>query len=148
MSKLPASLDQEAVRLLLEALEAPRPILTPAAMAGRLRELCVQLLEAKFLRQCGHEVVVTASSDHDDKPVELTWSADEEAYGYFNPASGWVTVQHADLALYVVDTDVFMDCMTDKFSMAPRPRHTALVPDHLWEIGSARFGRRPQRTPT
>jgi hypothetical protein len=147
MSRTAAALDRQAIDVLLSALEAPRPVLSAAALRSFPPQVGTQLLAAKLIKPNGHEPVATSLADHDDVPVALTWSAEHRGFGYFSPTAGWVDVPHADIASYSVDMAGVMAALTAKMHFSPRSAPMVLIADHLWEIGKTRFGRRPHQTP-
>jgi hypothetical protein len=147
MSRTAAALDRQAIDALLSALEAPRPVLSVAALRSFPPQVGAQLLAAKLIKPDGHEPVATSLADHDDVPVALTWSADHRGFGYFSPTAGWVGVPHADIDRYSVDLAGVMAALTAKMQFSPRAAASVLVADHLWEIGKTRFGQRTHQTP-
>jgi hypothetical protein len=147
MSRTPAPLDRQTIEVLLSALEAPRPTLSAAALQSFPAQVGAQLIAAGLIKPDGHEQVATSLADHDDSPVTLTWSADQQGFGYFSPASGWVSIPHADIQRYSVDLANVMAALTVKMQLSPKTAPTVLVVDRLWEIGKSRFGQRAHQEP-
>src|SRR5262245_16925683 len=94
MSRLTKLIGRRAIEILLSALEAPHPIISAATLQNLPTTIGEQLISVGVLKADGHEAVAASLVDHDDVPVSLTWSESNEAYGYFSPAAGWVTVPH------------------------------------------------------
>ena len=89
---------------------------------------------------------VAFGADDDDRPRELVWSSETESYGYFSELDGWVSVRGADVDVLTVDFSRLLTLLTKDFGLAA-VSHRSLLPGFLWNLGSARFGRRPKRTP-
>jgi len=139
-------IDRKAVGLLLSVLESPGGKISGSLLSDYHPKQEAALLAANLLKPCGHLSVAVSLADHDDEPVLLTWSAEHEGYGYFNPSAGWITVTNERLAVFGVNYSVFLAQMMVQFDLASRGGATVLIPDILWEVGDARIGRRKTRT--
>ncbi|MGD9714343.1 MAG: hypothetical protein AB7V46_20115, partial [Thermomicrobiales bacterium] len=129
------------VSLLFEILEGKEPTIAGETLT-HFGQAAVVLKEHGLLRPDGH---LPVAADEDDRPVTLTWS--ESGFGYFSETDGWVSVPDADIQRFRVDVERVIGLMTSKLALAGRRTPLALVPDHLWELGTARFGRRQKRNP-
>ena len=142
MSSTPATLNRQAIDLLIEVLEAPIAKISAAALQGLPQEVCAQLKATGLIKPDGHEPVATSMADQEDRPVPLTWSPDHGAFGYFSPSAGWVSVRHSDIETYRVDLAAFVTALTAKLRFSPRKMLSALVADLLWDTGTAQIGSR------
>src|SRR5262245_48479539 len=141
MSEASMIRDPVAIEILLSALEAPRPRLSAEALQSFPPSVRAELLAAELIKPEGHEGVVTSPGDHDDRPVALQWCSDEQSYGYFSRAVGWVSVSPADIVQYRVDVLRLLAALTSEVELCPGRRDPSTwVNDSLWQIGNARFG--------
>lgn len=104
-------------------------------------------MTAGLLAPAGHEAVDVSMADHDDIPVPLHRSSDGSGFGYFSPTAGWVKVADSRLIRYRVDPESLAALFGHQLGVAGRAQVLSMVPDHLWEVGTARIGRRAHRTP-
>ena len=139
------AIDRKVVELLLSVLESPSAKISGSLLSDYHPKQQAQLLAANLLKHCGHAPVAVSLADHDDEPVLLTWSGEHEAYGYFSPSAGWITIPNERLAIFGVNYPAVLAQMMVQFDLASRGGATALVSDVLWEMGDARIGRRKAR---
>lgn len=147
MPERAVSLDGPALDLLLAVLETPDGVLAGAVLEDRYPDAGKTLTTAGLLVPAGHEEVAASLADHDDVPVSLVRSADGSGFGYFSPTAGWVKVVDSSLVRYRVRPEHLAALFGAQLGVAGRTQVLPLVPDHLWEIGAARIGRRAHRTP-
>src|SRR4051812_22600866 len=102
MSSSAARLSPLALKLLLDCLEAPRPILSATALQ-RHSEEASQLKLARLIQPAGYEPIATANVDGQDVPVSLTWGQEQGGYGYFSEPNGWLSVPQEEFAVWTVD---------------------------------------------
>ena len=84
-----------SIELLFELLEQPKPILSGAGLTDTVAGDAQPLLAAGLLVPDSSETVAS-SGDHNDRPLELTWCAETQSFGYFDRARGWVSVTGLD----------------------------------------------------
>lgn len=147
MSKTTTQLDRQAIDVLLSALEAPRAVLSAAALQSFPAQVGEQLIAARLIKPEGHEAITTSLTDHEDIPVTLTWSAKHQSFGYFSPSAGWIVVPHADIGRFSVDVGGVIAALIANIRFSPKANPSTLVADRLWEVGRARFGSRAHQTP-
>jgi hypothetical protein len=133
-----------AMPLLLAALESPTARLS-ASMTRHHPTETAWLKGAGLLKGAGHEPVTTVQDDHSDLPVAVTWS-ENGSYGYFSESAGWVPVDNEKLETLDVDVPALCQVLTRRLSL-PSKAFTAIVRDHLWDLGSTYLGHRPTPTP-
>src|SRR5262245_14773185 len=86
-------LSRGAVEFLLRTLETPHMRVTAAALSLQPPSLKDELLGCGYLVPDGYEAAAS-SPDLQDRVVSLLWSEDSGTFGYFDPAEGWVSVDH------------------------------------------------------
>jgi hypothetical protein len=133
-----------AMPLLLAALESPTSRLS-ASMARRHPAETAWLKRLGLLKGAGHEPVITVDDGHSDLPVTVTWS-ENGGYGYFSETAGWIRVDNDKLETLGVDVAAVCGVITRRLGLPSKPI-VAIVPDHLWDLGSAYLGHRPAPTP-
>ncbi|MFN3347344.1 hypothetical protein [Pseudorhodoplanes sp.] len=126
---------------LLTALES-RYLTVPTATAKQLAAEASWLKRQGILRPEGHLPVV---ADECDRPVELEWS--EGGFGYFSELSGWIDVPESDIQSLAIDVTRLLSILTQDLHLSGRHEPHALVPELLWDLGAARFGKRLKRNP-
>jgi hypothetical protein len=134
----------EAVDLLLEMLEGPRPELSAAA--ARLTDGAAALLASGLLVRAGDEAVAVADDDHADAPVSLFPAGADGVVAYYSPAAGVVPVTAEELAVHQVDILRVLALLSKAFSLPRQSRPAELAEGLVWEIGPARLLRRRART--
>jgi hypothetical protein len=139
-----SALGASAIQLLLTALELPTPRLSAGA-CRRYRAEAARLKCSGLLKSAGYEPAITAEDDHDDTSVSLTWSQDQETYGYFSQTRGWVEVAADKIEILDVDTTALVAALVANLGLPMKPM-VSLLPEYLWELGSAYLGR-SKRTP-
>ena len=141
------SLTLSALELLLNTVETPEAAISGVVLDDYYASEAAVLKETGLLKPHGHEAVSVSQADHDDAPVTLSWSAEDEGLGYFSPAAGWVTVPEDQVARFQVDVPTVIRELMGQVVWPARLGPVPLVPDLLWEIGDVRLGRRTQRVP-
>lgn len=147
MSKTTKQFDRQTIDVLLSALEAPRAVLSAAALQAFPAQVGAQLIAAGLIKPEGHEAITTSLTDHEDIPVTLTWSAEHQSFGYFSPSAGWIVVPHADIGRFSVDVGGVIAALIANIRFSPKANPSTLVADRLWDVGRARFGSRAHQTP-
>jgi hypothetical protein len=106
-----------------------------------------QLLDLGLLIPDGHETTTTSLADHDDVPVTATWSAEHQAFGYFRPDAGWVTVPADRLVTHRIAFEKLLHQMVAPLFGSKRITLAPLLPDLLWEVGDVKLLGRSKRVP-
>ena len=107
-----------------------------------------QLRDAGFLVADGHASATASLADHDDVPVGVEWSADNNGYGYFDPGAGPVLVDNARLAHYRTDMSAVIKSLLANCDMRSSHLPPPLIDDIFWELGDMRISGRPKRVST
>jgi hypothetical protein len=138
------ALPPSAIRLVLAALEAPLARLSPSALTRRAAD-AEALIESGIIKPGGHEPVTTAADDFSDTPVAVSWDQNRGSFGYFSGIEGWREVPGEQITYYDVEVVRFLTVLLQKCDVSLKTE--AIVPDYLWQVGSARSSNRPKRTP-
>ncbi|ABA05219.1 hypothetical protein Nwi_1959 [Nitrobacter winogradskyi Nb-255] len=144
---MPSSIDRKAADLLLSVIETPDAAIRGSVLDGYYGRVAPALKEAGILQPKDHLRAAVSLADHEDEPINLTWSPEHRAYGYFSPTAGWVSVPGDQLATFRVNFSRLLDQLVERLDLSPRSAPVELVPDLLWEVGDARLPGRSKRTP-
>jgi hypothetical protein len=131
---------------LLSVIETPDAVISGSVLDGYYCQISPVLKGAGILQPKDHSRAAVSLVDHEDEPVNLIWSPEHRAYGYFSPSAGWVSVPGNQLATYRVNFSMLLEQLFERLDFSPRTGPVELVPDLLWEIGDARLPGRSQRT--
>lgn len=147
MSDSASPLDRQAAEFLLSVAETPDAAVSAAILDEGYATMTPALKANGLLQPNDHQRAAVSLADHEDEPVNLTWSPEHHSYGYFSPAAGWVAVPSDRLALFGVDFDELFDRLLERLDLPPRCQRVMLVPDLLWEVGEVRLPGRGKRVP-
>ena len=140
-------LSSEAVSLLLDALESPRPHLSGAVAVAKPQEIAL-LVESGLLARHGHEADAALPHDDEDLPRPVLACGDPPSPTAFDPTSGLVRVAPERLVVWAVAVPALLAAVGSDLDLPTGRRPPfALVDDLLWEIGDGRLGGRKERTP-
>ena len=104
-----------------------------------------QLMATGLLIPGPKQSVVVSMADHDDEPVSLSLSPIDGRLGYFSHSAGWVAVSDDEIASYVLDRAALAARVVAQLDGSWLPTPAAIIPDAVWELGTARLPRRSQR---
>ena len=144
---MPSSIDRKAADLLLSVIETPDAIISSSVLDGYYAQVARALKADGILLPKDHMRAAVSLVDHEDEPVNLTWSPDHLAYGYFSPTAGWVSVPSDQLATFRINFSKLLGQLVERLDLSPRSGPVELVSDLLWEMGDARLPGRSKRTP-
>ena len=94
------SLDQQTIDILLSVIETPHAVVTSAVLDGFYAAKAPALKASGLLELKDHRRAAVSLADHDDEPVNLSWSPEHRGYGYFSPSAGWVPVSDGQMASF------------------------------------------------
>jgi len=141
------SLDQQTIDILLSVIETPHAVVTSAALDGFYAAKAPALKASGLLELKDHRRAAVSLADHDDEPVNLSWSPEHRGYGYFSPSAGWVPVSDSKMASFGISFEKLFEHLLDRLDLSTRASPTILLPDLLWEIGEVRLPGRSKRVP-
>lgn len=141
------SLDQQTIDILLSVIETPHAMITSAALDGFYAAKAPALKASGLLDLKGHRRAAVSLADHDDEPVNLSWSPEHRGYGYFSPSAGWVPVSDSQMASFGISFEKLFGHLLERLDFSTRASPTILLPDLLWEIGEVRLPGRSKRVP-
>lgn len=128
-------------------IETPDAVISGSVLDSYYGRVAPALNAAGILQPKNHLRAAVSLADHEDEPVNLTWSPEHRAYGYFSPSAGWVNIPGDQLATFRVNFSKLLDQLVERLDLSPRSGPVELVPDLLWEMGDARLPGRSKRTP-
>jgi hypothetical protein len=141
------SLDQQTIDILLSVIETPHAMITSAALDGFYAAKAPALTASGLLELKDHRRAAVSLADHDDEPVNLSWSPEHRGYGYFSPSAGWVPVSDSEMASFGISFEKLFKRLLERLDLSTRASPTVLLPDLLWEIGEVRLPGRGKRVP-
>jgi hypothetical protein len=141
------SLDRQAIDILFSVIETPPALVTSAVLDGFYAAMASALKESGLLKLKGHQRAAVSLADHDDEPINLSWSPEHRGYGYFSPSAGWVSVLDSQMASFCVSFEKLFEHILERLDLSTRASPTVLLPDLLWEIGEVRLPGRSKRVP-
>jgi hypothetical protein len=141
------SLDQQTIDILLSVIETPHAMITSAALDGFYAAKAPALTASGLLELKDHRRAAVSLADHDDEPVNLSWSPEHRGYGYFSPSAGWVPVSDGQMASFGISFEKLFEHLLERLDLSTRALPTVLLPDLLWEIGEVRLPGRGKRVP-
>ena len=147
MSDAKWALGPAALDLLLVIAETPKATIAGSVLTDYYGPVAPQLLNLGLLIPDGHETTTTSLADHDDVPVTASWSAEHQAFGYFSPDAGWVTIPADRLVTHRIAFEKLLHQMVAPLFASKRVTLTALLPDLLWEAGDVKLPGRSKRVP-
>lgn len=147
MSERALSFDRQAADLLLSVVETPHAVVAGPALDDFHAAIAPALKASGLLEMKDHQRAAVSLADHDDEPVNLSWSPEHRGYGYFSPSAGWVTVPDSQMATFRVSFEKLFDRLLERLDLQTRAAPMALFSDLLWEIGNVRLPGRGKRVP-
>lgn len=141
------SLDRQAADILLSVIETPQAVITSAVLDEFYTAKAAALKASGLFELKGHQRVAVSLADHDDEPINLSWSSEHRGYGYFSPSAGWVPVSDSQMASFCISFEKLFERMLERLDCSTRTPPTVLLPDLLWEVGEVRLPGRGKRVP-
>ena len=130
----------------MSVIETPDAVISGSVLDGYYGRVAPALKAAGILQPKDHSRAAVSLVDHEDEPVNLAWSPEHRAYGYFSPTAGWVSVPGDQLATFHVNFSKLIGQLVERLDLSPRSGPVELVPDLLWEVGDARLPGRSKRS--
>ena len=128
-----------AIELLFRVMEARGTTVAGATLTEYFPRAAETLLASGLLVPQGHVPVVAAMDDYEDEPMPAAWSAEHRGFGYHNNVGRWVSLDDTEIAAYRIDYARVLAAMLLPFERQGAANPTALIPDHLWDIGTIRI---------
>ena len=125
--------------------------LDASVQADRLGREYQQFLQRRWVVPAGHLTHVMVPFLDSEHEVEVDVDDDRQTYCYqsLGCRSRVVTRPLADITLYAVNIDAWMDEICDVLEIEPsqRARSRNLIADHLWHLGNVRVGNTHRHAP-
>ena len=142
-----ASLTRAAADLVLAVAATPTAHISGAVLHDEFEALGQELDGLALLLKDGYDLAAASLADHDDAPVSVTWSPQDQSWGYFDPTAGWVQVSEERLISYRLNFGTLLPRIVGGLYAAKTIPCTPIIPDHLWEMGDVKLRGRGQRVP-
>ena len=130
------SSSERAIDLLFRVMEARGTQIAGATLTEYFLRAAETLLASGLLVTHGHVPVVAAMDDYEDEPMPAVWSPEHRAFGYHNSVGRWISIDESEIAAYRVDYARVLAAMLMPFERQGPAKPTALVADHLWDVGA------------
>jgi hypothetical protein len=101
-----------------------------------------ELIAAGALVEMAPNEIVFTPIDLDDQPVAFEWEPDLQAHAAFHPTEGWVQAAVNMRQRYRLEFPSLLRAIAEQLEVPVATRPASLVPDLLWDLGDAWFGRR------
>ena len=147
MTRSLSKIDERAARLLSSIIETEEARIAGAVLSNYHAASSVTLIGAGLLMPDGSVPAATSLTDHDDEPVSLEWSPEHQAYGYFSPAAGWVTVKEERLQVCRIDPLALLQRLVARLDLPAKARSAERISGILWELDNVRLPGRGGRVP-
>lgn len=147
MTRSLSKIDERAAGLFASIVETEEARIAGAVLTDYHAASAPPLIGAGLLVPDGPVPAATSLNDHDDEPVSLEWSPEHQAYGYFSPAAGWVTVEEKRLQVYRIDALAFLRRLAARLDLPVKARPAERISGILWELGDVRLQGRGGRVP-
>jgi hypothetical protein len=125
----------------------PTARISGAVLRDEFEAIAVELGTSDLLREDGHDFAAASQADHDDVPVSVTWSQQDQTWGYFSPTAGWVAVPEERLVSYRLNFETLLPRIVAGLYAAKTVACRPIIPEHLWEMGEVQLSGRRQRVP-
>lgn len=142
-----APLTRAAVDLVMAIAATPTARISGAVLRDEFDATAVELGTSDLLREDGHDFAAASQADHDDVPVSVTWSQQDQTWGYFSPTAGWVAVPEERLVSYRLNFEILLPRIVAGLYAPRTVACRAIIPEHLWEMGDVQLPGRRQRVP-
>lgn len=136
-----------AAKLVLAVAATPTARISSAVLREEFSPVQAELDRLALLQTDGHDLAVASLADHDDAPVSVTWSPQDQSWGYFSPGAGWVTVPEERLIRYRLNFKALLPRIVAGLYAAKSIPCAPLIPDQLWEMGDVKLPGRGARVP-
>ena len=141
------ALSRAAANLVLAVAATPVARISSAILHDEFEDVAAELDGNALLQKDGHDFAATSLADHDDAPSSVTWSPQDQSWGYFSPIAGWVAVPEDRLISYRLNFDTLLPRVVAGLYAAKTIPCTPIIAEHLWEMGDVKLPGRSQRVP-
>lgn len=140
-----APLTHAAANLVLAVAATPTARISGAVLLDDFEAIGPELDGFGLLQKDGHDLAAACLSDHDDAPVSVTFSPQDQSWGYFSPGAGWLAVPEERLVSYQLDFATLLPHVVAGLYAAKTISCTPIVPEYLWEMSDVKIPGRGQR---
>ncbi len=141
------ALTRAAADLVLAIAATPTARISSAVLRDEFEAAAAEFDGSALLQKDGQDFAAVSLADHDDAPVSVTWSPQDQNWGYFSPNVGWVAVPEDRLISYRLNFDALLPRVVAGLYAAKTIPCTPIIPEHLWEMGDVRLPGQSRRVP-
>jgi hypothetical protein len=139
-------LDRRTIAILFKGIETRSGRISSSVLDNHVSaRIAASLRESGLLAKDSDSSAITPPADYDDTPIPLSWSPEDDSYGYFSSTSGWIDVETDGLAQYRVDIPAIVSSLISKIDDRSPPTSIHLLENTLWEAGDLRLPGRSRR---
>jgi hypothetical protein len=142
-----APLSRASADLVLAIAATPTARISGAVLREEFETAATELESSTLLQKDGHDFAAAFLADHDDVPVSVTWSPQDQTWGYFSPTAGWVAVPEERLISYRLNFESLLPRIVASLYAAKTVPCRPIIPEQLWEMGDVQLPARGQRVP-
>jgi hypothetical protein len=135
-------LSTRAIDLVIRLCEQQRAEIAGHVLRMHFGGVGDELIAAGALVEMGPSETVFMPIDLDDQAVAFEWEPDLQAHAAFHPADGWVHADEHSRRRYRLEFPWLLRVIAQQLEVPVATRPASLVPDQLWDLGEAWFGRR------
>jgi hypothetical protein len=135
-------LSTRALELVIRLCEQRRAEIAGHVLKMHFCGIGDELIAAGALIEMAPSEIVFLPIDLDDQPVAFEWEPDLQAHAAFHPADGWVQTAVDMRRRYRLEFSWLLRAIAQQLEVPVATRPASLVPDQLWDLGEAWFGRR------
>jgi hypothetical protein len=135
-------LSTRAIDLVIHLCEQRRAEIAGHALRMHFGSVGDELIAAGALVEMAPSETVFMPIDLDDPAVAFEWEPDFHAHAAFHQADGWVHADEHSRRRYRLEFAWLLSTIAQQFGIPATTRPAPLVPDLLWDLGDAWFGRR------
>jgi hypothetical protein len=137
-----APLSTRAIDLVLRLCEQRRGEIAEHLLKLHFGGVGDELIAGGALVEMAPSEIVFLPIDLDDQPVAFEWEPDLQAHAAFHPADGWTHAAENTRRRYRLEFPWLLRAIAQQLEIPAATRPAPLVPDLLWDLGDAWFGRR------
>jgi hypothetical protein len=135
-------LSARAIDLVIRLCEQRRAEIAGHVLSLHFGGVGDELIAAGALVEVAPSETVFMPVDFDDQSVAFEWEPDLHAHAAFHPADGWVHADEHARRRYRLEFPWLLRVIAQQLEVPVATRPASLVPDQLWDLGEAWFGRR------
>jgi hypothetical protein len=135
-------LSTQAIDLVIRLCEQRRAEIAAHVLRMHFGGVGDELIAAGALVETAPSEGIVMPVDFDDEPVDFEWEPELGAHAAFHPAAGWMFADEHARRRYRLAFEWLLNVVARQLEVPASTSCTCLVPDLLWDLGDAWFGKR------